>query len=222
MIDAEPGKTIRVLIADDQEYLREGIRRTLETYPEIDVIATASDGVQALQLALDLLPNVILLDIHMPRLNGVEVAFRVRAAQPKIGLLLLSQYDDPAYIQRFLGSDSTHKGYLLKSTLGLIENLVQAIKAVSVGQLILDPQIAEKLFQSQLAAKHQLTQQEQRILASMAQGLDNQAIAETLTIEKSTVENHINSIYSKLSISQEPGVHRRVQAVLYFLNNGAC
>jgi len=213
----ETSEPIRIIIAEDQEYLREGIRRTLDGYGNIQVIGTASDGLQALQLALDLLPDLLILDIHMPRMNGVEVAAKIRADRPEIGLLILSQYDDLAYVHRFLGSDSARKGYLLKSTLGLVDTLVQAIRAVSAGQLILDPQIAETLLKQQSAATQQLTSQEQRVLSKMAQGLDNQAIAEALTIEKSTVENHINSIYSKLNIGQEPGQHRRVQAVLRFL-----
>ncbi len=210
-------ETIRVVIAEDQEYLREGIRRTLEAQSDIKVIAAAGDGLTALQHALDYHPDLMLLDIHMPRMNGVEVAGLIRAQRPGIGLLMLSQYDDLAYVRGFLGNDSSKKGYLLKSTLGLVDTLVQAIKAVHAGQLILDPQIAENLLQKPSTTIQQLTNQEQRILAGMAQGLDNQGIAETLTIEKSTVENHINSIYSKLNIGQEPGQHRRVQAVLRFL-----
>ncbi len=144
-------------------------------------------------------------------------AERIRAQQPEIGLLLLSQYDELAYVHRFLGDTPVRKGYLLKSTLGNVESLVQAIRAVSAGQLVLDPQLAAQLIQNPSSSLDQLTNQEQRVLAAMAQGYDNQSIAALLTIEKSTVENHINSIYSKLGIGQEPGRHRRVEAVLRFL-----
>lgn len=210
-------QSIRILIADDQEYLREGISKVLAAQPNIKVVGAARDGLEALQLAADLLPDVILLDIHMPRMNGIDVAHRIRSERPSIGLLLLSQYDDLAYVHQFLGSDSASKGYLLKSTLGDIAALVQAIKAVLAGQLVLDPQLAEQIFLKSSSGLNQLTRQEQRILTEMARGLDNQAIAEALTIERSTVENHINSIYSKLNIGQEPGHHRRVEAVLRFL-----
>jgi DNA-binding NarL/FixJ family response regulator len=208
---------ITVLIAEDQEYLREGISRILSEQPDLRVLGTAADGLSAVQQALDLLPQVILLDIHMPKLNGIEAAERIRSQQPKIGLLLLSQYDDLAYVHRFLGETPLRKGYLLKSTLGQVESLVQAIKAVASGQLVLDPQLAAQLVQNPSSSLDQLTSQEQRVLGAMAQGLDNQSIAALLTIEKSTVENHINSIYSKLGIGQEPGRHRRVEAVLRFL-----
>jgi DNA-binding NarL/FixJ family response regulator len=208
---------IKVLIAEDQEYLREGISKILSEQPNLQVVGTAGDGLSALQLAYDLLPTVILLDIHMPRLSGIEVAKQIRAAKPEIGLLLLSQYDDLAYVHQFLGNDTSGKGYMLKSTLGRINHLVQAIRAVAAGQLVLDPQLAEQLMQTPSSSLEQLTKQEQRILSAMAQGLDNQAIAELYTIEKSTVENHINSIYSKLGIGQEQGRHRRVEAVLRFL-----
>lgn len=208
---------ITILIADDQEYLREGIRGILAGQPGMSVVGAAKDGTEALQMTLDLKPSLLLLDIHMPGMNGIDVAKQVRLKQPSIALLLLSQYDDMAYVLQFLGHDSHGKGYLLKSSLGDIRALVQAIRAVSMGQLVLDPQLAERLLQTSQSGLNQLTKREQRILSEMARGLDNQAIAEALTIEQSTVENHINSIYSKLNIGQEPGFHRRVEAVLRFL-----
>jgi len=217
LTNPESSQQIKVLIAEDQEYLREGIRKILSEQPNIEVVGTANDGLTALQLAWDLEPDLIMLDIHMPRMNGIDAAKQIRAKKPEIGLLLLSQYDDLAYVHQFLENDSRGKGYLLKSTLGKINNLVQAIKAVAAGQLVLDPQLAEQLVSAPSSSLDQLTRQEQRILAEMAQGLDNQGIAELLTIEKSTVENHINSIYSKLGIGQDPGRHRRVEAVLHFL-----
>lgn len=217
MDNDESPKLIRILIAEDQEYLREGIRRILTSQPGMEVPGVAKDGLEALQLQNELQPDILLLDIHMPGMNGIEVAQRVRAHQPAIALLLLSQYDDLAYVHQFLGSDSAGKGYLLKSTLGDIKTLVQAIKAVVAGQLVLDPQLAERLLQTAVSGLNQLTKREQRILAEMARGLDNQAIADTLAIEQSTVENHINSIYGKLDIGQKPGQHRRVEAVLRFL-----
>jgi DNA-binding NarL/FixJ family response regulator len=213
----EQAGPISVLIAEDQEYLREGISRILSEQAELTVAGMVGDGLAAVQQALDLLPQVVLLDIHMPGLNGIEAAERIRAQQPTIGLLLLSQYDDLAYVHRFLGDTPVRKGYLLKSTLGQVDSLVQAIKAVAAGQLVLDPQLAAQLIQNPTSNLGELTNQEQRVLAAMAQGHDNQSIAALLTIEKSTVENHINSIYSKLGIGQEPGRHRRVEAVLRFL-----
>lgn len=216
-MNVEHSGHIRILIAEDQEYLREGIAKILAAQPNIEVIGTAKDGLEALQQASNLLPDIVLLDIHMPRMNGIEAAQKLRSTHPNIGLLLLSQYDDLEYVHQFLGNDSVRKGYLLKSTLGDVQSLVQAIKAVVAGQLVLDPQLTQHLFQRADVGLSQLTKQEQRILAEMARGQDNQAIADTLTIEKSTVENHINSIYSKLGIGQDPGRHRRVEAVLRFL-----
>lgn len=211
---------IRVLMAEDQEYLREGISRILVEWPELKLVGSVKDGTSALEQALALRPDVVLLDIRMPELNGIEVAERLRLKQPEIGLLLLSQYDDHAYIQRFLGNDPTRKGYLLKSTLGQVESLVQAIKAVAAGQLVLDPQLTARLIERPSFGLEELTLQERRVLAAIAEGYDNQAIAKLLTIEKGTVENHINSIYSKLGIGSESGLHRRVQAVLRFLRSG--
>lgn len=217
---AASDELIRVMIAEDQEYLREGINRLLTERPELKVVSCVSDGEMALEQALTLRPDVLLLDIRMPKLNGIEVAERLRLKQPEVGLLLLSQYDDHAYIQRFLGDDPTRKGYLLKSTLGQVESLVQAIKAVAAGQLVLDPQLTARLMERPSSSLEELTGQERRVLAAMAEGYDNQAIAKLLTIEKGTVENHINSIYSKLDIGSETGLHRRVQAVLRFLRSG--
>jgi DNA-binding NarL/FixJ family response regulator len=137
-VSDERAETIKILIADDQEYLREGIGRVLAGQPGMEVVGTAGDGAQALALALELLPTLVLLDIHMPVMNGIDAAKQIRAKQPSIGLLLLSQYDDIAYVHQFLGNDSSGKGYLLKSTLGDIRALVQAIRAVVSGQLVLD------------------------------------------------------------------------------------
>ncbi|HEX2623592.1 MAG TPA: response regulator transcription factor [Phototrophicaceae bacterium] len=214
----DPARTrIKIIIGEDQEYLREGIQQILAAQPDLEVIGTARNGLEALQMALDLTPDVILLDIHMPGMNGIDVAQHLREKEPSIGLLILSQYDDAAYIHQFLNDDLSGKGYLLKSTLGDVKALVQAIKAVASRQMVLEPQIARRLFQTSTSGLKQLTRQELRILAEMACGRDNQAIAETLTIERSTVENHINAIYSKLEIGQEAGRHRRVEAVLRFL-----
>src|SRR5258706_1898771 len=128
--DTPPSAPIRLVIAEDQEYLREGISRLLSEQPGLEVVGTAGDGLAALQMALDLRPHVILLDIHMPGMNGIEVAARIRSQEPSIGLLLLSQYDDLAYVQQFLNDDSERKGYLLKSTLSRVDNLVHAIRGV--------------------------------------------------------------------------------------------
>jgi DNA-binding NarL/FixJ family response regulator len=207
-----------VLIAEDQEYLREGISNILATQPGITLLGAAADGLAAYEMALDLSPQVLLLDIHMPGLNGLAVAERIRTQCPEIGLLALSQYDDLTYVQSFLGDEPRRKGYLLKSTLGQIASLTRAIRAVAAGHLVLDPQLAAQLLQDSTTTLSELTQQEKRVLAAMAQGLGNQGIADLLTIEKTTVENHINSIYSKLAVGPQPERHRRVDAVLRFLN----
>jgi DNA-binding NarL/FixJ family response regulator len=190
----------------------------LGAQPGITLLGAAADGLAAYQMALDLLPQVLLLDIHMPKLNGLAVAERIRTHCPEMGLLVLSQYDDLTYVQSFLGDEPQRKGYLLKSTLGQIASLTRAIRAVAAGHLVLDPHLAAQLLQDSTITLSELTPQEQRVLAAMAQGLGNQGIADLLTIEKSTVENHINSIYSKLAIGPQPERHRRVDAVLRFLN----
>jgi DNA-binding NarL/FixJ family response regulator len=208
---------ISVLIADDQEIAREGYRRILETRPDLVVVATAVDGLEAIQRAEVNCPDVAILDIRMPRLNGLDTAHRLRRICPQIGIILLSFYDHPRYVRTFLKTGAAGKAFLLKQTIGRIDELVRAIKATADGQMMLDPTIVDDLMRdTPTAALADLTPQELRVLELMAKGYANSGIAENLVVQERTVENYVSNIFAKLHLKSRTQ-QARVQAVLFFL-----
>jgi len=210
---------IRILIADDQELAREGYRRILETEPGLKIVTVATDGVEAVRLAQTHCPDVILMDIRMPGLNGIDAARQIRQHCPNVGIVLLSFYDDPRYVRAFFKDGATGKAFLLKQTIGRIEELVRAIQAVAAGQMMLDPTIVDELLGgNSLTVLADLTPQEMRVLELMAKGYANPAIAETLVVQERTIENYVSNIFSKLRL-KDKGQQARVQAVLLFLES---
>jgi DNA-binding NarL/FixJ family response regulator len=209
---------VRVLVADDQEIAREGYRRVLETQPGLQIVATAADGLEAAHLAEAECPDVVMLDIRMPRLNGIEAAQRIRRACPEVGVVLLSFYDDPRYVRTFFKEGAAGKAFLLKQTVGRINELVRAIRAVTDGQMMLDPSIVDDLIgDAPKAALADLTPQEMRVLELMAKGYANAGIAELLVVQERTVENYVSNIFAKLHVKNKVQQQSRVQAVLLFL-----
>lgn len=208
---------IRILIADDQEIAREGYRRILETQPGLEIVATVGDGLEAAQWAEAHCPDVAMLDIRMPGLNGIEAARRMRRVCPQVGIVLLSFYDDPRYVRAFFKESAAGKAFLLKQTLGRIQELVRAIKATAHGQIMLDPSIVDDLMSgAPLAALADLTDQEMRVLELMAKGHTNAGIAEALVVQERTVENYVSYIFAKMHL-KDKAQQARVQAVLLFL-----
>lgn len=208
---------IRILIADDQEIAREGYRRVLETQPGLVVVATAANGLEAVQLVEVQCPEVVILDIRMPGLNGIEAAQRIRRICSQVGVVLLSFYDDPRYVHAFFKEGATGKAFMLKHTIGRIEELVRAIQATAAGQMMLDPTIVDDLLRgAPLVSLTDLTAQEMRVLELMAKGYANTSIAEALVVQERTIENYVSNIFAKLHLKDKTQ-QARVQAVLLFL-----
>ena len=208
---------IRILIVDDQELAREGYRRVLNTQPNLEIVAIATDGLEAVGLAQTDCPDVILMDIRMPELNGIDAARQIRQNCSSVGIVLLSFYDDPRYVRAFFKDGAAGKAFLLKQTVGRIEELVRAIEAVAVGQMMLDPSIVDELMSgNSTTALADLTPQEMRVLELMAKGYANPSIAETLVVQERTIENYVSAIFSKLRL-KDKGQQARVRAVLLFL-----
>ncbi|MBI1882298.1 MAG: response regulator transcription factor, partial [Chloroflexi bacterium] len=183
----------------------------------LEVIAAAADGLEAAQLAEAQCPEVVILDIRMPRLNGIEAAQRIRHICPQVGVVLLSFYDDPRYVRAFFKEGAAGKAFLLKQTIGRIEELVRAVKATADGQMMLDPTIVDDLLHgAPLAALADLTTQEMRVLELMAKGYANAGIAEVLVVQERTIENYVSNIFAKLHLKDKTQ-QARVQAVLLFL-----
>lgn len=212
---------IRVIIAEDQTILRDAYLRTLEASEEITVLAAVADGEAAVEAAQRLQPDVLLLDIQMPKLNGIEAARKIREVLPGVGMVLISHHSQRQYAQAFLGDGVAGKAYLLKATLSEAAELVRAIEVVAEGGAILAPEIQEELLQ--LAAStpgaqlNSLTRREKEVLGLMAEGYTNISIARRLSVSERTVESHVNNIFSKLGLSFETAHNPRVMAVLLFL-----
>ena len=209
-------QTIRVLIADDHVVVRKGIRALLATEPGIDVVGEAGDGAEAVRAAAGLRPDVILMDIVMPTVDGIEAVRRIMAVQPGSRILVLTSFatDD----QIFPALKAGALGYLLKDTGP--EDLVQAIRQVHRGESSLHPTIARKVLQ-ELSRPPQrpptpdpLTEREVEVLRLVAQGRSNQDIARMLVVSEATVRTHVSSILSKLHLAS------RTQAALYALREG--
>jgi DNA-binding NarL/FixJ family response regulator len=216
--------TIRVAVADDSLLMREGIVHVLEQVPGIEVVAASADLDELLQAIEDEQPDVVLTDIRMPPTHGsegVDLANQLHTTHPNTGVIVLSQYADPQYALSLLEHGSARRGYLLKEKVGNRTELVQAIEEVATGGSVIDPQVVEALVESRRAdddsTLHRLTPREREVLAEVASGKSNAAIARTLVISKRAVERHIGSIFAKLDLPEEGEASRRVKATLLFL-----
>jgi DNA-binding NarL/FixJ family response regulator len=214
----------RLVIVEDDYLVREGARAVLDSHPRIEVVGTASDPASFSALLDEVDADVVLLDIRMPptfTTEGIDAARALRTAHPDVGIVVLSQHDDPEYALELLKDGSDGVAYLLKERLGDADRLVQAIEEVRAGGSILDPRIVEALLEAQ-RRRHAsklagLTPRELEVLALMASGRGNAAIARELSITDRSVEKHSNAIFRKLGLAEELDLNRRVAAVLFYL-----
>jgi DNA-binding NarL/FixJ family response regulator len=215
---------IKVVLAEDSYLVREGVRRLLETEPDIDLVGVCEDYDSLLEAIASAEPDVVLTDIRMPPTGtdeGVRAAERLRQLRPTAGVVLLSQYADPAYALAFLEGGTEGRAYLLKERVSDLDQLLAAIREVAGGGSVIDPKVVEALVaarsrnaQSPLA---RLTPREREVLALLAEGRSNAAVADGLVLSERAVEKHINSIFAKLGLPETRDAHRRVKAVLLFL-----
>jgi len=214
-------KTIKVVMVDDQEVIREAFGMLISREPSIDLVGTFNNGEEAVQMVPPIKPDVVIMDVKMPRMNGVAAARHIREQDPDIGIIMLSAYEESEYIREFLREDPKGKAYLLKHTLGTMDELIRTIHDVASGRTVLDPIMVERLTAHNGVPENsplkELTRREMEVLSLIAKACTNQTIASILYIQPRTVEHHINSIFSKLGISPDSGQHARVQAVLAYL-----
>lgn len=212
---------IRVIIVDDQEVIRDALGMIISSDESIEVVGTLSDGESAVKMVPVLKPDVVVMDVKMPGLNGIASAQQIRDAYPEVGFVILSSYDDSVFIREFLKDDPRGKAYLLKQTLGTKDELVRTIRDVATGRTVLDPVMVERLTSEtgipDSSPIKSLTRREMEVLSLMATVCTNSRIASILYIQPRTVEHHINSIFGKLGISPDGGQHARVQTVLSYL-----
>jgi DNA-binding NarL/FixJ family response regulator len=215
---------IRLVLADDSYLVREGVRRLLETLPEFEVVAVCEDLDSLLAAVEAERPAVVLTDIRMPpdlRDEGIEAARRLRSTSPETGVVVLSQYAEPAYALALLEGGAERRAYLLKERVDDLEQLAAAIRSVASGGSVIDTKVVEALVAAKSAAEQspleELTPRERDVLREMAEGKNNAAIAATLVLSERSVEKVIHAVFLKLGLGWETAVHKRVKAVLLYL-----
>ena len=217
--------TLRIVVAEDNLLVREGVVTVLDHQPELEVCGACGSYDELLATVAAEKPDVVLTDIRMPPTGtdeGIRAALALRESNPEIGVVVLSQYVDPAYALALLEGGSEGRAYLLKERVSDAAQIVHAIEEVARGGSVIDPLVVEALVANRTSkassALERLTPREREVLEQMAQGRNNAGIAQALFLSERAVEKHINSLFSKLGLSEEPDVHRRVKAVLLFLS----
>nr|WP_245597227.1 response regulator transcription factor [Jiangella gansuensis] len=219
-----PTRPVRVVVADDALLVREGVRRVLGLYPDLEVVAAAGDLPSLLAAVEQHQPDVVVTDIRMPPSStdeGIRAASQLRRTAPATGVVVLSQYAAPAYALELLAGGSQRRAYLLKERVSEPDQLAEAVREVARGGSVVDPKVVEVLVAGArppgdpLAA---LTPREREVLEQIAQGKSNAGVAASLFLTERAVEKHINALFAKLGLSTEPDVHRRVTAVLMYLS----
>ena len=210
---------VRIILAEDHLVTRQGIRRLIEDEKELEVVGEASDGQEAVEMVTELKPDIVIMDIAMPKLNGIEATRQIKLTAPTTGILILSAYDDDEYVFALLKAGAA--GYLLKTAGG--DELIRAIKAMYKGEPVLAPVIARKVmnyFKLQDIVHdiepeaESLSDRELEIIRLAAHGLTNREIADKLSLSYRTIEGHMRDIFNKL------GVSSRTEAVLSGLKHG--
>lgn len=206
---------ISILIADDHPIVREGLRTFLELQDDMEVVGEASDGEEAAARALELLPDIVLMDLVMPRVNGIEATRRIRDGSPSTRVIALTSFADDDKV--FPAVKAGAAGYLLKDMRP--QELAEAIRTVHRGEALLHPSVAAKLMQELATAKPAspetaLTEREHDVLQHIARGMSNREIAEALVVSEKTVKTHVSNILQKLHLAD------RTQAALYAVREG--
>jgi NarL family two-component system response regulator LiaR len=211
--------TIRILLADDHDLVREGTRELLEREEDLQIVAEAGDGEEAVRLAIEHHPDVVLMDIAMPRLNGIEATKQIKMSTPSIAVLILTAYDDDEYIFPLLEAGAA--GYLLKNVRA--HDLVAAVRSVHAGESVLHPVVARKVIKSfappekephEEAETSQITERELEVLKLAARGMSNKDIADHLYLSTRTVQTHLSTIFGKMEVGS------RTEAVVKALRMG--
>jgi DNA-binding NarL/FixJ family response regulator len=227
--EGRPGAPLRLAIADDSYLTREALRQVLLGVPELEVVATCEDTYSLVEAIDRESPDVVLSDIRMPPSGGnegIRVAAELRETHPEIGVVILSQYDDPSLALELFESGSEGRAYLLKERIGNRGELVEAIHAVAERRSVVDPKIIDGLIiertRSSASPLDELTPREREVLAQVAAGKSNAAIASLLFLTKRAVEKHINAIFLKLNLRETEDTSRRVMATLIYLAGEGC
>ncbi len=238
---------LRIVIADDNYLVREGTRRLLEDSGQVTVQAAVGSAPELLDAVRRARPDAVLTDIRMPAnpaagqaanpaagqaagpaaagpaMEGIDAAHSIKATAPGVGVVILSQYADESYAFELFRNGTTGLAYLLKDRVGDLRQLLSALREVVAGGSVIDPQVVDALVTRRVRLREsplaRLTPRELDVLREMAQGRGNAGIAQDLHLSESSIEKHVNAIFTKLDLASEALVHRRVAAVLTFLRD---
>lgn len=220
-LNRDQANNITIMLADDHPLLRQALRNVLETQTDFEIIAEASDGEEAVRLAVELVPSVVIMDISMPKLNGLEATQQIKAKCPSIAILVLTVHDDSEHILSILEAGAA--GYLTKSVFG--EEVIHAVRGVVAGEAVLSASISQQIIK--YALRHvvtkrlpldtveRITARELEILRLAAMGMSNKDIAQKLDLSERTVKGYLAEIFSKLNVGS------RTEAVITALRSGA-
>ncbi|MGZ6853115.1 MAG: response regulator transcription factor [Mycobacteriaceae bacterium] len=220
---ASRGSPLRVMLADDHPLVRDGLAQLLELDPTVTVVGRAGDAEQLMALLVSEAVDVVVTDIRMPpghHVEGIDAAHRIRSEYPSVGVVVLSAYADESYAHELFRDGTSGLAYLLKDRVADHAELVRAIATVAVGGSVVDPLVVESMVrrrQTHASRLDRLTPRERHVLSRMAAGLSNPAISAELYLSVSAVEKHITSIFTKLELTEEQAIHRRVAAAVTFL-----
>ncbi|MFL6155651.1 MAG: LuxR C-terminal-related transcriptional regulator [Marmoricola sp.] len=215
--------TLRVVVAEDSLLVRAGIQMVIERDPDLDLVGAVEDVAGLRALVAEAEPDVVVTDVRMPPAfsdEGIQVAVELRATHPSVGVVVLSQYAEPAYAQALLGGGSAGRAYLLKERISEPGQLTAAIRAVAGGGSIVDLLVSSNV-RHEDSGLSRLSERELQVLDQVAQGKSNAAVAASLFLTERTVEKHINAVFGKLELDPAPDVNRRVAAVLLHLSHRA-
>jgi DNA-binding NarL/FixJ family response regulator len=220
---SEATRPLRVIVGEDDVLLREGITRIL-TGAGLEVVAQSGDAEDLLLRALAHRPDVVIVDVQMPphlEDDGLVAALELRRRQPGTGVLILSQFCEPAYVADLIGEHPEGVGYLLKERVGDVTDFVEAVTRVAAGGSALDPEVVGRMLgrRGRGDPLHLLTTREHAVLAALAEGRSNLGIAQALLLSQASVEKHVTAIFRKLHIAPADTGHRRVQAALTYLRH---
>ena len=209
---------LRVIVADDSEFMRVAYKRILETQEHLEIVGMAADGEEAVMQARATGPQVAILDVRMPKMNGIEAARQILASNPNTGIVIISAYDDPEYVLELFKGGARGKAYLLKTSIDDIAELIQAVETVAEGGTVLDPAIVQQLVNAYIIQPGSplvdLTEEQQEVFSLMTDGYNTTSIGEILGVDESTVEAHTDSIYASFNLTRSAGSNKLVQAVV--------
>ena len=216
---------LRVVLAEDNALLRQGLERLIDHDDSLELVGSVADLPSLQKAVADQDPDVVVSDIRMPPSKtdeGIQMAAQLRAERPETGVVLLSQHADATFALRLLEGGAGGRAYLLKERVGDVGELTSAVKQVAGGGSVIDPTVVEQLVAANQGPRKTplttLTPRELEVLGEMAQGKSNAAIAATLVLSERAIEKHTNSIFSKLALTEERDLNRRVKAVLLYLH----